>query len=126
MSTQFYTNRQAPTTFDLTTADVEVDVLATSALLPEYREGMSVNGGGVLHLEVDASDVNDGSISLVGYRRLTNDSAWAPFYNATVNADQVFSDRIGDLYGWADVRITAEGAGGSTQTIRVSATIFTL
>lgn len=125
MSTQFYNNRQDGTTFDLTTADVEVDVLATAANLPTYREGMAVNGGGVLHLEVDASTVV-GDVALKGYRRLTNTAPWSPFYTGTVTGGTVFSDRIPDLYGYADVRITAEGAGGGTQTIVVYGTIFPL
>ena len=124
MSTQNYNNRQAPTTFTLSEASEEVEVLATTALLPTYREGMSVNGGGVLHVEVDASTAS-GDISLRGYRRLTNDAAWSLFYTASVAGGSVVTDRIGDLYGFADVRLTAEG-DGSEQDILVSGIIYAL
>lgn len=125
MSTQNYNNRQAPTSFSLTEDAVEVDVLATTALLPTYREGMSVNGGGVLHLEVDATGVV-GDLSLRAYRRLTNNASWSLFYTASVTGGQVFTDRIPDLYGYADVRVTAEGDGATTQTILVSGIIYAL
>jgi len=125
VSTQSYNNRQAPTSFTLTEDDVEVDVLATAETTPTYREGMSVNGGGVLHLEVDASEAG-GNVGLKGYRRLTTDAAWSLFYTATVAGGSVFTDRVPDLYGYADVRITATGDASGAQPLLVSGTIFAL
>lgn len=125
MATQAYQNRQAPVAFSITNA-AAVDVLATAPGAPEYLEGMSCNGGAVLHLEVDASQALLSDLSLIAYRRSTRTAPWSQFFTDTVTAGAVYSQDIPGLSGWADVRVTLQCVLVETQTVRVSAKITPL
>ena len=126
MSTQGYNNRQDVTPFTLPADGSAIDVLATAqGVNNDYQEGMGVNGGFYLNLEVNNLSVSD--VALVGYRRLTNTSAWSSFFTGTATvAVPAYSVKIAGVGGFADVRITAAGAGAVTQDVVVSATITVL
>lgn len=125
MPTQGYANRQAPTEFTLNHSGGALDVLATAPGTPVYTEGMSVNGGGALALEVDARNALD-NIDLVALRRSDENAPWSSFWTGTANAGTVFSDRISGLAGYADVRLTALPEALDGQVVRVSAKISQL
>lgn len=121
MPTQGYTNRQAPTTFSVDFG-AWTDILATCPGTPVYEEGMSVNGGASLYLEVDAGNALD-DISLRALRRSDADAAWSVFWTGTATTLTVFTERIVGLGGFADVRVQAQPEALAAQVIRVSAKI---
>lgn len=126
MPTQAYTNRQAPTAFTLNFSDGWTDVLATAPGTPVYAEGMSLNGGAALSLEIDARNATD-NIDLQALRRSDGDAAWsAAFWTDTVLAGTVYTARITGLAGFADVRIQAMPEALENQVARVSAKISVL
>lgn len=126
MPTQAYTNRQAPTQFSLNFADGWTDVLATAPGTPVYTEGMSLNGGAALSLEVDARNVLD-NIDLQALRRSDVDAAWsAAFWTDTVLAGTVYTARITGLAGFADVRLQAMPEALPAQVVRVAGKISVL
>lgn len=119
-------NRQAPVSLTIP-ADPgdEVDILQAVAVPDAYASanGMSTNGGGVLSLEVDASQATT-DIVLKAYRRATSTSAWSmSFWTATVTATTVFTDRITGLGGFNAVRIVAVRVDDA-QIVSVSAAIW--
>lgn len=127
MPTQAYQNRQGRTPFTLPADGSALDVLATAqGTTPnDYQEGMSVNGGAVLNFEIENLDDTD-PVSLVGYRRMTPTSGWSSFYTATVAAGDKTTVKLNTIGGFSDVRITAAGAGATTQDIAFSASITML
>lgn len=127
MSTQTCQNVQGRTGFVLPANGVtELDVLATAqgTTANDYQEGMSLNGGNVLNLELENPSI--GMVTLVGYRRATNGSAWSIFFTDVVLAGATYSTKIPGLGGFAGVRITAEGAGVVDQQVYVSASVSLL
>ena len=97
MPTISYQNRQAPTPFVITGA-VALDVLATTDSANDYLDGMSVNGGATLHLEVDATAA-PANLDLKVYRRSDTPSAWGSFFVATVVLGKVYTADVGGLAG---------------------------
>ena len=124
MSTQACQNLQARTGFVLPANGVtELDVLATAqGTTPnDYQEGMSLNGGNVLNLEVENGSVD--TVTLVGYRRRGNSGGWSRFFTDTVLASTNYSTKIPNLGGFSGVRITAEGGKVIDQSVYVSASV---
>jgi hypothetical protein len=128
MPTQSYHNRQGDTPIALPADGSVVDVLATGGATPEdYQEGMSVNGGSSLNLSVENLSNTPGNIvTLVGYRRVTRTGQWTQFWTDTVAVSTNESFKIQGINGFANVRVTAAGAGAGAQAIVVSATISSL
>ena len=120
MPTINYQNRQAPTPFLVPSAN-EIDVLATAGALDDYHEGMSVNGGSTLHLEVDAL-LSANGIALKVYRRSDRHSKWAAYQSLVASAGKVSTWDVGGVGGFADVRVTAQAANDPSP-ITVSAKI---
>ena len=127
MPTQAYQNRQGRTIFTLPADGTALDVLATAQRVTpnDYQEGMSVNGGAVLNFEIENLD-GAHAVALVGYRRMTPTSAWSSFYTATIAASDKTTVKLNTIGGFSDVRITAAGAGATTQDIAFSASITML
>jgi len=122
MPTINYQNRQATTPF-LITNGLELDVLATTDSSNDYQDGMSVNGGATLHLEIDASLAPD-ILDIKIYRRSDSLSVWASFWVDTVPNGKVFSADFGGLSGYSDVRVTLQSTGNDGK-ITVAAKITT-
>ena len=111
MPTINYQNRQATTPF-VADINTERDVLATAGQTNDYQDGMSVNGGATLHLEIDASQAVDPT-DVNCYRRSDTASAWSVFYAQIVVAGVVFTDNIGGIAGFSDVRVTVQSQGAN-------------
>lgn len=126
MSTQACQNRQGRTTFVLPDGGPALDVLATGqGVTPnDYQEGMSVNGGNYLNLEVENPSTD--TVTLNGYRRMPRSDAWSLFFTDTILAGVTYSTKIPGIGGFSAVRITAEGAGIDDQTVYVSASVSLL
>ena len=122
MPTLQYQNRQSNTPFTITSA-LERDVLATAGTANDFTDGMSVNGGATLHLEVDASAA-PANLDLKVYRRSDSASAWSSFLTGTVIAGKVFTVDVGGLSGYSDVRATLQSTAADGGVI-VAAKITT-
>jgi len=118
-----YQNRQATTPFVVTNG-VELDVLATTDSANDYLDGMSVNGGATLHLEVDAL-LALANLELKVYRRSDRGSAWGIFFVQTVVLGKVHTVDVGGLAGYSDVRCTLKStAADGAVTVAAKITIF--
>lgn len=125
MPTQHYQNRQAPQTFVLQAGN-DVDVLGTTDnASPLYDQGLSVNGGSRLHVEIDLSTVTSPS-TVTFFRRLTRSDPWALFDTQTPAATAVWSFSPPSIAGFSDVRAVVTTADPGPFTITVSAIITTL
>lgn len=125
MPTQHCQNRQALVPFVLENGD-DVEVLGTTMnASPLYAEGLSVNGGSRLHVEIDLSAVTSPS-TVTFFRRLTRNDPWALFDTQTPAANIAWSHTAPSVAGFSDVRAVCTTADPGPFNITVSATITTL
>ena len=125
MPTQHYQNRQALVPFVLENGN-DVEVLGTTTNAnPPYVQGLSVNGGSRLHVEIDLSTVTSPSM-VTFFRRLTRTDPWALFDTQTPPANAVWSFTAPSVAGFSDVRAVCTTADPGPFAITVSATITTL
>lgn len=125
MPTQHLQNRQALVPFVLENGD-DVEILGTTMDAdPPYVEGLSVNGGSRLHVEIDLSTVT--SVSTVTFfRRLTRHDPWAQFDMQTPAKNAPWSHTPPSIAGFSDVRAVCTTTDPGPFAITVSASISTL
>ena len=115
------TNRQEEQSVELKADATEYELLIPT-LDNSYQEGMAVNGGESLHVELDLTGCSS-DVRVRGYKRLTTTSAWIPFYDNVFPDGAIYPLDRDDIKGYFAVRLTAERSPGDDEIVVVAATI---